>query len=211
MSPFEALYGRRCKPPVGWFEVGEVALLGPDLVMDALEKVKMIRERLRTAQSRQKSYADVRRRDLEFKVGDWVYLKVSPMKGVVRFGKKGKLSPRYVGPYEIIKRVGKVAYELKLPNEMNLVHPVFHVSMLRKCLGDPSAIVPLDVVGVVEDNLTYEEVPIQILDRQVKRLRNKEVASVKVLWRNQQVESATWEAEADMQRRYPYLFNSTQA
>ncbi|WMV45529.1 hypothetical protein MTR67_038914 [Solanum verrucosum] len=141
--------------------------------MDALEKVKMIRERLKTAQSRQKSYADVRRRALEFKVGDWVYLKVSPMKGVVRFGKKGKLSPRYVGPYEITRRVGKVAYELGLPKEMELVHP--------------------------------------ILDRQVKRLRNKEVASVKVLWRNQQVESATWEAEADMQRRYPYLFNSTQA
>ena len=211
MAPFEALYGRRCRSPVGWFEVGEVALLGPDLVMDALEKVRMIRERLKTAQSRQKSYADVRRRDLEFKVGDWVYLKVSPMKGVVRFGKKGKLSPRYVGPYEIIRRVGKVAYELGLPKEMELVHPVFHVSMLRKCVGDPNAIVPLEVVGVVEDNLTYEEVPVQILDRQVKRLRNKEVASVKVLWRNQQVESATWEAEADMQRRYPYLFNSTQA
>ena len=158
MAPFEALYGRRCRSPVGWFEVGEVALLGPDLVMDALEKVRMIRERLKTAQSRQKSYADVRRRDLEFKVGDWVYLKVSPMKGVVRFGKKGKLSPRYVGPYEIIRRVGKVAYELGLPKEMELVHPVFHVSMLRKCVGDPNSIVPLEVVGVVEDNLTYEEV-----------------------------------------------------
>ncbi|KAH0672805.1 hypothetical protein KY290_025037 [Solanum tuberosum] len=211
MAPLEALYGRRCRSPIGWFEVGEVALLGPDLVMDALEKVRMIRERLKTAQSHQKSYADVRRRDLEFKVGDWVYLKVSPMKGVVHFGKKRKLSPRYVGLYEIIRRVGKVAYELGLPKEMELVHPVFHVSMLRKCVGDPNAIVPLEVVGVVEDNLTYEEVPVQILDRQVKRLRNKEMASVKVLWRNQQVESATWEAEADMQRRYPYLCNSTQA
>ncbi|MCF7184064.1 chromo domain-containing protein, partial [Corynebacterium sp. MC-13] len=150
-------------------------------------------------------------RDLEFKVGDWVYLKVSPMKGVVHFGKKGKLSPRYVGPYEVLKRVGKVAYELKLPSEMNLVHPVLHVSMLRKCVSDPNAIMPLDIVGVVEDNLTYEEVLVQILDRQVKRLRNKEVASVKVLWRNQQVESATWEAEANMQKRYPYLFHSTQA
>ena len=199
MAPFEALYGRRCRSPVGWFEVGEVALLGPDLVMEALEKVRMIRERLKTAQSRQKSYADVRRRALEFRVGDWVYLKVSPMKGVVHFGKKGKLSPRYVGPYKVMRRIGKVAYELELPSEMDLVHPVFHVSMLRKCLGDPNAIVSL------------EEVPVQILDRQVKRLRNKEVASVKVLWRNQQVESATWEAEADMQRRYPYIFHSTQA
>ncbi|KAH0728122.1 hypothetical protein KY284_003987 [Solanum tuberosum] len=211
MAPFEALYGRRCRSPIGWFEVGEVALLGPDLVMEALEKVMMIREKLKMAQSRQKSYADVRRRALEFRVGDWVYLNVSPMKGVVRFSKKGKLSPRYVGPYKVMRRIGKVAYELELPSEMDLVHPVFHVSMLRKCVGDSNAIVPLDVMGVVEDNLTYEEVPVQILDRQVKRLRNKNVASVKVLWRNQRVESATWEAEADMQRRYPYLFHSTQA
>ncbi|MCF6786103.1 chromo domain-containing protein, partial [Corynebacterium parakroppenstedtii] len=166
---------------------------------------------LKTTQSHQKSYADVRRRDLEFKVGDWVYLKVSPMKGVVYFGKRGKLSPRYIGPYEVWKRVGKVAYELNLPSEMNLVHPVFHVSMLRKYVGDPSSIVSFDVMGVVEYNLTYEETLVQILDRQVKRLRNKEVASVKVLWRNQQVESATWEAEANMQKRYPYLFHSTQA
>lgn len=132
------------------------------------------------------------------------------MKGVVHFGKKDKLSSRYVGPYRVMKRVVKVAYELELPREMDLFHPVFHVSMLRKCVDDPNAIVPLDVVGVVEDNFTYEEVPFQILDRQVKRLRNKEVASVKVLWRNQQVESATWEAEADMQKQYPYLFHSTQ-
>jgi hypothetical protein len=186
-----------------------MTLLGPDLVLDALEKVKIIRERLKTAQSRQKSYSDTRRRDLVFNVDDWVYLKVSPMKGVVRFGKKGKLSPRYVGPYRIVRRVGKVAYELELPLEMAMVHPVFHVSMLRKCVGDPSSIVPLGVANV-EENLTYEEVPVEILDRQVKRLRNKEVASVKVLWRNQQVESATWEAETDMIKRYPYLFPSTQ-
>ena len=128
------------------------------------------------------------------------------MKGVVRFGKKGKLSPRFVGPYRILKRVGKVAYELELPQEMELVHPVFHVSMLRKCLGDPTSIIPLDEV-IIEDNLTYEEVPVDIFDRQVKRLRNKDVASVKVLWRNQHVESATWEAEADMMKKYPYLFH----
>ena len=158
-------------------------MIGPDLVLDAMEKVRVIREKLKMAQSRQKSYFDVRRRDLEFEVNDWVYLKASPMKGVVRFGKKGKLSPRYVRPYRIIKRVGSVAYELEFPFEMSMVHPVFHVSMLRKCLGDPSYIVPLDVVNV-EENLSYEEVLVEILDRQVKRLRNKEVASVKVLWRN---------------------------
>ena len=150
------------------------------------------------------------RRDLEFEVNDWVYLKVSPMKGVVRFGKKGKLSPRYVGPYRIVKRVGSVAYELELPLEMSMVHPVFHVSMLRKCLGDPSSIMPLDMVNM-EENLSNEEVPVEILDRQVKRLRNKEIASVKVFWRNQLVESATWKMEADMMKRYPYLLQSTRA
>ncbi|WMV24393.1 hypothetical protein MTR67_017778, partial [Solanum verrucosum] len=116
MAPYEALYGRRCRSLIGWFEVGEAQLIGPDLVHQAMEKEKVIQERLKMAQSRQKSYTDVRRRALEFEVDDWVYLKVSPMKGVMRFGKKGKLSARYIGPYRIVKRVGNVAYELELPH-----------------------------------------------------------------------------------------------
>ncbi|KAH0633271.1 hypothetical protein KY284_036057 [Solanum tuberosum] len=112
MAPFEALYGRRCRSPIGWFEVGEVALIDPELVDEAIEKVRLIRERLKMAQSRPKSYVNVRRRDLEFDVHDRVYLKISPMKGIMRFGKKGKLSPWYVGPYQILRRIGKVAYEL---------------------------------------------------------------------------------------------------
>jgi len=149
------------------FEVGETDLFGPDLVLKAMEKVKVIQQRLATAQSRHKSYADVRRRGLEFSIGDWVFLKVSPMKGVMRFGKKGKLSPRYIGPYKIIRRVGQVAYELELPQELSAFHSVFHVSMLRKCVGDPSYITPIEDVQVIGD-LTYEEVPIAILDHQVK-------------------------------------------
>ena len=129
------------------------------------------------------------------------------MKGVMRFGKKGKLSPRYIGPYQITKRFGQVAYELELPQELSMVHPAFHVSMLRKCIGDPSRITPIEDVQVKED-LTYEEVPIAILDRQVRKLRNKEIASVKVLWRNQQAEEITWEAEDIMRSRYPYLFKA---
>jgi len=207
MAPYEALYGRKCRSPIGWFEKGETALFGPDLVHQAMEKVKVIQQRLETAQSRHKSYADVRRRGLEFSIGDWVFLKVSPMKGVMRFGKKGKLSPRYIGPYKIIRRVGQVAYELELPQELSSVHPVFHVSMLQKCIGDPSHITPTEDVQVTGD-LTYEEVPIAILDRQVKKLRNKEIASVKVLWRNQQVEEVTWEAEEAMKSKYPHLFQS---
>ncbi|WMV58590.1 hypothetical protein MTR67_051975 [Solanum verrucosum] len=129
------------------------------------------------------------------------------MKGVMRFGKKGKLSPRYVGPYRILKRIGKVAYELELPADLAAVHPVFHTSLLKKCVGDPASIVPLESVAV-KDSLSYEDVPAEILDRQVRRLRNKEVASVKVLWRSQSVEGATWEAEAAMKSKYPHLFPS---
>ncbi|MUG03910.1 hypothetical protein ECC01_23490 [Bacillus tequilensis] len=134
-----------------------------------------------------------------FEKGDKVYLKISPMKGVVRFGKKGKLSPRSMGPYEILQRVGKVAYELKLHRELVSVHPVFHVSMLKKCIGNPESILPIEGLGI-KDNLSYEEVLVQILDRQVKKLRNKR--------KNQLVEGATWEAEDDMKSHYPRLFDN---
>ncbi|KAK4708789.1 hypothetical protein R3W88_029714 [Solanum pinnatisectum] len=126
----------------------------------------------------------------------------------MRFGKKGRLSPRFVGLYQILKRIGKVAYELDLPNELAPVHPVFYVSMLKKCIGDPMSIIPLEGLGM-DESLSYEEVPVKILEWQVKRLKNKEVASVKVLWRNHIVEGATWEAEADMKSRYPHLFPSS--
>ncbi|WMV37969.1 hypothetical protein MTR67_031354 [Solanum verrucosum] len=127
------------------------------------------------------------------------------MKGVMRFGKKAKLSPRYIGPYKTSKRVGNVAYELELPQELAAVHPVFHISMLKKCMSDPSLIIPTEDI-VIKDSLSYEEILVQILDRQVRKLRTKEVASVKVLWRNQFVEEATWEAQEDMKKRYPHLF-----
>ncbi|WMV07670.1 hypothetical protein MTR67_001055 [Solanum verrucosum] len=129
------------------------------------------------------------------------------MKGVMRFGKKGKLSPRYIGPYRIVKRVGNVAYELELQQELAVVHPVFHISMLKKCIGNPTLNLPTEKIRIT-DNLSYEEIAVKILDRQVCRLRTKDVASVKVLWRNQFVEEATWEAEEDMKKRYPHLFES---
>ncbi|WMV37301.1 hypothetical protein MTR67_030686 [Solanum verrucosum] len=158
-----------------------------DTIADAIEFHKNIRK---TSQSRQKSYANVRRRELEFRADDWVFLKVSPMKMVMIFGKKRKLSPRYVGPYKILKRIGKVAYELELPAELAAVHPVFQISLLKKCVGDPASVVPLKSVAV-QDSLSYEDVPVEFLDRQVTRLKNKEVASVKFLWSSQSVEGAT--------------------
>nr|XP_016473581.1 PREDICTED: uncharacterized protein LOC107795452 [Nicotiana tabacum] len=146
-----AFLGLICKSPIDWFEIDETKLLGPDLVQQAVEKVKMIQNRLLTAQSRWKSYLDNQRRDLEFSMGDCVFLKVSPMKGVMRFGKKGKHSPRYVGPYRIIQRIGQMACKLEFPMELRAVHLVFHMSMLHKCLGDPSRITPIEVVQVIED------------------------------------------------------------
>ncbi|XP_070057643.1 uncharacterized protein [Nicotiana tomentosiformis] len=144
MAPFEALYDRRCRSPIGWFEIGEAELIGPDIVHQTMEKVKIIKERLKTAQSHHKFYSDVRRRDLEFKEDDWV-------------------------------------------------------------VGDPPAIAPVETIEVNEE-LSYEEIPVAILDRQVRKLKNKEIASVKMLWQNQQVEKATWEAEEEMKKKYPYLF-----
>ena len=141
MAPFEALYGRRCRSPIGWFDAFEVRPWGTKLLRESLDKVKFIQEKLLAAQSRQKEYADRKVRDLDFMEGEQVLLKVSPMKGVMRFGKRGKLSPRYIGPFEVLKRVGEVAYELALPPGLSGVHPVFHVSMLKKYHGDGNYII----------------------------------------------------------------------
>ncbi|KAL0536812.1 hypothetical protein IC582_025774 [Cucumis melo] len=205
MAPFEALYGKCCRSPVCWDEVGEQGLMGPELVQSTNEAIQKIRSRMHTAQSRQKSYADVRRKDLEFEIGDKVFLKVAPMKGVLRFERRGKLSPRFVGPFEILERIGPVAYRLALPPSLSTVHDVFHVSRLRKYVPDPSHVVDYEPLEI-DENLSYVEQPVEVLAREVKTLRNKEIPLVKVLWRNHLVEEATWEREDDMRSRYPELF-----
>ena len=141
MELYETLYGRLCRSPLCWTEVGESSITGPDLIRDTSEKVSLIRQRPLMDHSRQKSYADVRRRPLEFEVGDRVFLKVMPKRGVVRFGKRGKLSPRFIGPFEILERTETVAYRLALPPSMSGVHEIFHVSMLRKYSPDPAHVV----------------------------------------------------------------------
>ncbi|KAI5334636.1 hypothetical protein L3X38_024769 [Prunus dulcis] len=205
MSQFDALYGKQCRTPFYWDEVGEHRLEVADDVERTKEQVKIIRERLKTAQDRQKSYADNRRKDLQFKVGDWVFLKLSPWKGVVRFGRRGKLSPRYIGPYEIVERVGLVAYRLALPPDLSWLHDVFHVSMLRRYIFDPYHVLEEQPIELQED-LTYVEQLVQILDRKMQVLRSREIPLVKVLWRSHTVEEATWEPEDQMREQYPYLF-----
>ncbi|KAL4038371.1 hypothetical protein IC575_001991 [Cucumis melo] len=205
MAPFEALYCKCCRSPVCWGEVGEQRLMGPELVQSTNEAIQKIRSHMHTAQSRQKSYADVRRKDLEFEVGDKVFLKVAPMRGVLRFERRGKLSPHFVGPFEILERIGPVAYRLALPPSLSTVYDVFHVSMLRKYVLDPSHVVDYEPLEI-DENLSYIEQPVEVLAREVKTLRNKEIPLVKVLWRNHWVEEATWEREHDMRSRYPELF-----
>ncbi|KAA0061889.1 DNA/RNA polymerases superfamily protein [Cucumis melo var. makuwa] len=206
MAPYEALYGRPCRTPVCWNEVGERKLVGPELVQITTNNIKLIRENLRKAQDRQKSYADKRRRNLEFQVGDQVFLKLSPWRGVIRFGRKGKLSPRYIGPYQITERVGPAAYRLELPIELARIHDVFHVSMLRKYIPDPSHVLQDQPVELKED-LSYVEEPVQILDRKEQVLRNKTIPLIKVLWRHHGAEEATWEPEYQMKKSYPILFS----
>ncbi|GJV33812.1 putative reverse transcriptase domain-containing protein [Tanacetum coccineum] len=147
-APYEALYGRKCRSPVCWAEVGEAQLTGPELIQETTEKIVLIKQRMQAAQDRQKSYADRKRKPMEYEVGDRVMLKVSPWKGVVRFGKRGKLNPRYVGPFKVLAKVGKVAYKLELPQELSRVHHTFHVSNLKKCYADEPLVMPLEGIHV---------------------------------------------------------------
>ena len=165
MASYEALYGRPRRSPICWTEVGESSITGPDLIRDTSEKVSLIRQRLLTAQSRQKIYTDVRRQPLEFEVGDHVFLKVMPKRKVVSFGNRDKLSPRFIVPFEIVERVGIVAYQLALPPSMSGVHEVFHVSMLRRYTLDPAHVVDWKDIEVDTDG-TFEEGLVCIMDSQ---------------------------------------------
>jgi hypothetical protein len=158
-----------------------------------------------TTQNWQKSYADVRRRDLEFAVGDEVLLKVSPTKGIVHFGIKWKLSPRYIGPYLIIARVGSLAYRLQLTESMARVHPVFHISMLRKYIRDPELKIEVDPI-IIHQDLTIDAQPVHVLEFSRCVIRNRTIKYVKILWSNQMEREATWELESTMCNKYPDLF-----
>ncbi|KAM1625039.1 hypothetical protein ACFX2K_023169 [Malus domestica] len=205
MAPFEALYGKPCRTPLYWSEVGERVLVGPEIVDETTHNIQVIKANLKAAQDRQKSIADRHSTDIVYEVGDWVFLKLSPWKGVVSFNKKGKLNPGYIEPYQIVERVDKVAYPLALPPELARVHNVFHVLMLRRYVSDPSHVIPPQPLEINPD-LTYDEVLVTILDWKDKVLRNKTIRMVKVLWRKHSIEEATWETEERMRDMYPCLF-----
>ncbi|WVZ52565.1 hypothetical protein U9M48_003613, partial [Paspalum notatum var. saurae] len=198
MAPFEALYGRRCRTPLNWSEPGNVSPLA--LIWYHKPRSK--------AQSRQKSYSDKRRRPLVFELDDHVYLRVSPMKVVHHFGVKGKLAPRYVGPFKITEQCGPVAYRLELHPHLAAVHDVFHVSQLKKCLRVPEEAVDTSQIQI-EPDLTYEERPIKILDQKQRATRRKAINFYKVQWSNHSEEEATWEQEEYLQTKYPGFLSAT--
>ncbi|KAD5507984.1 hypothetical protein E3N88_15687 [Mikania micrantha] len=189
---------------------GESQLIGREIIQETTDKIAQIKERIKGTRDRQKSYADHRRKPLEFSIDDKVMLKVSPWKGVVRFGKKGKLAPRYVGPFEILDRIGPVAYKLKLAQELDAVHDLFHVSNLKKCLSHESLIIPLNEVRL-DDKLHFIEEPIEIMDREVKKLKRSRIPIVTVKWNSKRGPEFTWECEDQMKQKYPYLLTNVPA
>ncbi|GJU88795.1 putative reverse transcriptase domain-containing protein [Tanacetum coccineum] len=180
-APFKALYGRKCRSPVSWAEVGDVQLTGPEIIHETTEKIVQIKSRIQAARDQQNSYVDVRHKPLEFQVGEKVMLKVSPWKGVIRFGKQGKLNPR--------------------------VHSTFHVSNLKKCLSDESLMILLDEIHI-DDKLYFVEEPVEIMDREVKRLKQSHIPIVKVQWNSRRGLEFTWEREHQFKKKYPHLFTN---
>ncbi|XP_027171618.1 uncharacterized protein LOC113771207 [Coffea eugenioides] len=206
MAPYETLYSRKCRSPICWDEIGERKILDPTTVPwneEAYENVKLICQRIQIAQSRQ-SYADNRRKDLEFVVRNQVFLKITPLKASLMVGREKKLQLKFVGPYKIHQCVGNVAYKLELPSSLSRIHNLFHVSMLKKYHPDPSHVLQPENIEI-DEALTYEKKPVNLLDRKVKERRNKQIPSVKVLWSNHGIEEATWEVEEEIRQKYPNL------
>jgi hypothetical protein len=182
------------------------------MIKDAEEKVRLISDRLKIAQSRQKSYADLNQREVTYEVGDRAYLRVSPLRGVKRFGVKGKLAPRFVGPFKVLARKGEVAYELELPESLSAVHNVFHVSQLKKCHPEMADTPLRDTIPVeeaqLESDIMYEENPIKILETSERVTRTKTIKFCKVQWNHHTEEEATWERQDELREDHPHLFAS---
>ncbi|XP_073222418.1 uncharacterized protein [Cicer arietinum] len=204
MTPYEALYERKCQTPLCCYKDSDNMIVGPEMVQQTIYKVKKIKEKMKVSQDRQRSYVDKRRRPLEFEQGGHMFLRVTPMIGVGRAIKSRKLTPKFIGPYQITARIGHVAYRIALPLMLSNIHNVLHVSQLRKYISDLSHVIEPDTVQL-KDNLSFEVLPVRIDDMKIKRLRNKEVSLVEVIW-NPTTEDATLEQEGMMREQHPNLF-----
>jgi hypothetical protein len=208
MAPFEALYGRRCRTPLNWSEAGERTLFGLDLVKHTEEKVEVIRENLKLAQMRQKSYHDKGTTPRHYEVGDYVYHKVSTTKRAQRFGVKGKLAPRYIGPYENIEVCGLVAYRICLPDQFSAVHNVFHVTQLKKGVKVPETEVITEANAWIELDFSVVEHPLRVLDQKERKTRRHTVKMYKLQWSHHTEEEATWETDHLLNTKYPSFLQS---
>nr|GEZ14433.1 putative reverse transcriptase domain, ribonuclease H-like domain, aspartic peptidase domain protein [Tanacetum cinerariifolium] len=195
VAPFEALYGRKCRSPVCWAEVGDTQLTGPKIIHESTEKIVQIRQHLQATRDRQRNYANVRQKPLEFQAGDRVMLNISPRKGIILFGKRRKLNPRSTGPFKILKKIGPVAYKLELPEELNNVHNPFHVSNIKKCLSIKSLIILM-------------KEPVEIMDREIKKLRQSRIPIIKVRWNSKRGPKYTWKRENEIRAKYPHPFSN---
>ena len=204
IAPYEALYGRKFRTPLYWYQDGEAVLVGPELLEQTTEKVRIVRNRIQASQSRQKAYVDRRRRLLEFAARDHVFLRVAQTTGVGRALSSRKLSPKFLGPYQISRRIGPVAYEIALPPQLANLHPVFHVSHMRKYVFDPAHVLEAEDIQIKED-LTVEVPPIALEESRFEERRGKSINLVKVIWDLRIVDS-TWELEEDMRKSHPHLF-----
>nr|GEY94088.1 putative reverse transcriptase domain-containing protein [Tanacetum cinerariifolium] len=204
---YEALYGRKCQSPVCWAKVGEAQLTNPEMIQETTEKIILIKQRIQAAHDRQKSYADQKQKLMGFEVGDRVMLKVSPWKGVVRFIKRGKLNPRYIGPFKVLAKVGDVAYRLELPQELSRVHHTLHVSNLKKCYANEPLVMPLEGVRI-DETLQFVEEPVEIMEREIKQSKRSQIPLVKVCWNSRRGPEFTWEREDSFKQKYPHLFTN---
>src|SRR3954469_10743676 len=208
MAPFEFQYGRRCRIPLNWSETGERQLFGPYMIKEAEEQVRIVRDHLKAAQSRQKSYYDHHHREESYNLDEKAYLRVTPLKGTQRFGIKGKLAPRYIGPFRILAKLGEVSYQLELPPHLSQVHDVFHVSQLKRCFKDPIREVDHEMLDL-QDNLSYREYPVRILEEAERSTRRQKIRFFKVQWSHHSEKEATWEREDRLRADYPTLFPTT--
>nr|GEY10294.1 putative reverse transcriptase domain-containing protein [Tanacetum cinerariifolium] len=204
----EKLTRQYLKEVVSRHRVGDAQLTSPKIIHETNGKIIQIKKHIQAARDRQKSYADRRRKPLEFEVGDKVMLKVSPWKGVIRFGKRGKLDPCYIGPFKILAKVGTLAYRLELPEQLSRVHITLHVSNLKKCFVDEPLTILLEEIQI-DDNLNFIDEPVKIMDRQVKWLKKSRILIMKVRWNSRQGPKFTWEREDQMKKKYNHLFLNT--